>query len=595
MSPLKPVGARQWRRCLAAGLPAFFLAATALTVTASPVSAEGTVLYAYVGGHAVLPASCPQTTTASKQCTLGEALFLAVAGGTVDLATPGSARHYVGNWTVRTSITSSAAPVTIEPAPGVTNPVLDGNHGKATGCATDFCNGPVLTIYSDVHVHLDGLTVQNADNTADNYGGAIQNNGGGTLTVSACTFSGNSARNGGAIDNADNHGSGMLNVSGSTFSGNSATGDKKGTGDGGAIDNADNGGHGTISLSASRFSGNSATGTVSGTGDGGAIDNADNGATGTISVSASRFSGNSATGAKRDTGGGGAIDNGDNSGTGTLSASASTFSANRANYGGAIANGTGSGTVSASTFSGNLAGYGGAIASGDSGIGALSVSGSTFSENSASSNGGAIDNGDGNSFRGTVGVSFRGDLSVSASTFSSNSATGTNRAPGVIVLAHTGDGGAIDNGDNAGTGTLTVTASTFSANLAEKHGGTVANFLTVWASADIFSGSCSESAGGIWNDAGYNVGSDATCLSAGTGDVSHGADRLGPLARNGGPTETMSPLGTNPAVGAVPYNTVAVLNGRPLTLCPATDQRGARTAAGQRCNAGAVQSRAAAK
>ena len=74
--------------------------------------------------------------------------------------------------------------MTIKPASGVTNPVLDGNHGKATGCQTKVCNGPVLTIGSKVHVDIYGLTIQDGDNTLDGYGGTIQNDAGGTLSVS---------------------------------------------------------------------------------------------------------------------------------------------------------------------------------------------------------------------------------------------------------------------------------------------------------------------------------------------------------------------------------------------------------------------------
>ena len=397
--------AKASKRGVATGLPALFLAGTALgfagtavslTVAASPAFAAGTALYAYAGGRAVLPSNCPITATASKECTLGEALSLAVAGDTVALATPGRVAHYVGNWTVRTPFTSSSKPLTIEAAPGVTNPTLDGNRGKLAGCGTVVCHGPVLTILSGLHVRTDRLTFQNADNTVTNFGGAIENEGGGTLTVLASAFSGNTAANGGAIDNGDNHGAGTLIVTGSTFSGNSAIGAKTGTGNGGAIDNGDNSGSGTLS------------------------------------VSGSTFSGNSATGSQRGTGGGGAIDNGDDHGAGMLSVSGSTFLGNKANYGGAIANATVSASVSGSTFSGNSAGYGGAIADGVSGIAALSVSGSTFTQNSASANGGAIDNGD--------GISFRGALTVTVSTFSGNSATGSGRAVGVIALAHRGDG-----------------------------------------------------------------------------------------------------------------------------------------------------------
>jgi hypothetical protein len=515
-------GARAPRRGAAASFLVLFFVGSALSlVGASSASAAGVrTLYAYGGGGATSPTSCPKTTRASEKCTLAEALALSVAGSTVALATPGSKGHYIGNWTVSTRAFSPSAPVTLEPAPGVADPTLDGNQGKATNCQTKTCDGPVLTLASGVHMDLNGVTLQGADNTGR--GGAIDNGGGGTLSVSACRFSDNRAVDGGAIDNGD-RGGGVLTVSASTFSGNTATGD------GGAIDNGDRGG-GVLTVSASTFSGNTAGR------DGGAIANADRGSGG-LTVSASKFSGNKATD-------GGAVDNGD-SGSGGLTVSASTFSANTAaSDGGAIDNGDrGSGTLSVliSTFSRNTASDGGAINNaGNQGKGSLSVSASTFSGNRASHDGGAIDNGDNGS----------GSLSLWASTLSGN------------VANH--DGGAIDNGDNGGTSVTSV-------------------------AADIFNGSCDRPAG-TWNDGGHNVGSNQTCLNAGTGDVGQGAAQLGPLADNGGPTKTIMALQGNPAVGVIPYETTTLLNGSTVKLCPTTDQRGVHSAAGRPCNAGATQS-----
>jgi hypothetical protein len=561
-----------------AGRAGVFLTCIALgLVTVDPAaSATGASFYAYANGRAAMPSNCPETGVASKQCTLAEALSLVPAGGTVALATPGSAAHYVGNWAVSTPRTSSSSPVTIEAAPGVTDPVLDGNHGSAKGCRTTTCDGPILAVRSDVHVRIDGLTLQNADNTTSDYGGAIVNDGGGVVSVSSSTFSSNVANDGGAIDNGDDHGSGTLALSGSTFSGNSARASKSGLGDGGAIDNGDHGGMGNLTVSSSAFSGNKASGSNSGPGDGGVIDNGDHGATGALTLSGSSFSGNSATG------GGGAIDNGDNGGTSTLGVSASTFSGDTADYGGAIGDGNVSGSVFGSTFSENVAGYGGGIDNGDYGLAVLKVSGSTFSQNRAAGNGGAVDNGD--------GLDLRGTLTVLASTFWGNSANGNNGAPAVKRVVHNGDGGAIDNGDNEGTGTLIVSGSTFSGNTAKTEGGAINNLLTVWATANIFDGSCHESVGGLWNDEGYNVATNSTCLSGGTGDVSHGAGKLAPLARNGGPTESMLPLPGNPALHLIPVDTTEMLSGHALTLCPTTDQRGTASGTGRHCNAGAVQS-----
>ena len=273
------------------------------------------------------------------------------------------------------------------------------------------------------------------------------------------------------------------------------------------------------------------------------------------------------------TGFGGAIANTDG---GNLTVSGSTFLGNMAANGGAIANGddAGIGTlmVSTSTFSGNTATDGGAIDNGnDGGDGTLTVSNSTFSANDASGDGGALDNGD----QFSIGV-----LSVAGSTFSGNTAT---------------DGGAIDNGDNGASGIFNLSASTFSDDNATDGGaidnGDNSGSGILAAAASIFSDGCDQ-AGGVWEDEGYNVGRDGTCLAGGTSDIDNGSSLtgvLGPLSDNGGPTATILPLAGNPAIGVVPNPTSVTLNGTPTALCPTSDERAVASVANAPCNAGAVQ------
>jgi hypothetical protein len=501
---------------------------------------------------------------------------LATPGDTVYLATPGATPYY-GNWTLDTSGTSASQPVTIEPAPGVASPVLDGNNGingSSAGCQTSVCDNEVLNIESGVYADLQGITFEGANstflggaiynagtltvsgstfsaNTATTVGGAISNAPAGTLTVSTSTFSGNTAADiaGGAIWNT-----GTLTVSASTFSGNTAgNGD---SGDGGAIFNG-----GTLTVSASTFSGNTAS-------QGAAIWSG-----GTLTVSTSTFSSNTA--GNPEAGDGGAISNG-----GILSVSASTFVLNWATQGGAIFNG-GTLTVSASTFGGNVSNQGAGIDNN----GTLAVSASYFEANNGGL-GGAIDNNatltvSASTFAGNYGgeggaIFNSGDASVSASTFQVN-------------VSNTG--GAIWN-----SGDLSVSASTFSGNTASYDAGAIYGFqnpegtATTWVAADIFDGPCDNVA--TWDDEGYNVGSDGSCLAGAPGDVDYNGSLtgvLGPLAANGGPTETMLPLADNPALGLLPNSTTVTLNGNGVTLCPTTDQRGVASVPGQPCNAGAVQ------
>jgi hypothetical protein len=306
-----------------------FLTLSGLSLVASPLAqAAGADFYAFATGQAVSATNCPDDTSSLvDECSLGSALNLAAAGDTVYLATPGSganAADYIGNWTVTTPGTSGTQPLTIEPAPGIANPILSGNGGSSTGCTTSSCDGPVVAISGDTYVDITGVTIKDGDDTATGFGGAISNADGGNLTLSGSTFLGNMARNGGAIANGDEAGIGTLTVSTSTFSGNSAT-------NGGAIDNGDNGGFGTLTVSNSIFSANQASG------DGGAVDNGDQFSIGVLSVAGSTFSGNTATD-------GGAIDNGDNDASGIFSVSASTFSGDNATDGGAIDNGDNGGS-----------------------------------------------------------------------------------------------------------------------------------------------------------------------------------------------------------------------------------------------------------
>jgi hypothetical protein len=233
--------------------------------------------------------------------------------------------------------------------------------------------------------------------------------------------------------------------------------------------------------------------------------------------------------------------------------------------GGAIENGSGGTlTVAHSTFSTNGACLGGAIANGYDGSGTATVTGSTFLDNSAICQGGAIANANHGS----------GRLSVTDSTFSANSAP---------------DGGAIENGDG-GTGTATITGSTFSGNSASDDGTVIDNGdaggkgSTVVVGADVIAGFCNQLSG-TWTDRGDNVAFSDSCFKGGQGDVADTkvGSALGPLADNGGSTETMILLPGNPASGLMANPTSS-------GLCPvAADQTGRPSPPGAPCNAGALQ------
>jgi hypothetical protein len=91
-------------------------------------------------------------------------------------------------------------------------------------------------------------------------------------------------------------------------------------------------------------------------------------------------------------------------------------------------------------------------------------------------------------------------------------------------------------------------------------GGTVAVTATIVAESSS-GGNCS---GGITDD-GYNIDDDTTCdlASPSISDSPTLDAKLGALANNGGPTETIALLSGSPALKKVPQ-----------ADCPATDQRG---------------------
>ncbi|MGC2503405.1 MAG: Ig-like domain repeat protein [Silvibacterium sp.] len=202
--------------------------------------------------------------------------------------------------------------------PGISGQVNIIGLGASSLTVSGGAKYTVFTVNSGAQVYLSGLTIANGNGT--NGGGILNDTG--TLTVSSCTFSGNSALNG---DGGGIYNSGTLTVSDSTISANSASG-----GDGGGIYSS-----GTFTLSNSTFSGNSAT-------DGGGIFSL-----ATLTASDSTFSANAAT-----VNGGGIF-----SDNGPLVVSDSTFSGNTAagNFGGGVYNQAGTANSSYNVFWKNLA------------------------------------------------------------------------------------------------------------------------------------------------------------------------------------------------------------------------------------------------
>jgi hypothetical protein len=89
---------------------------------------------------------------------------------------------------------------------------------------------------------------------------------------------------------------------------------------------------------------------------------------------------------------------------------------------------------------------------------------------------------------------------------------------------------------------------------------------------------------------GYNVVGDSSCSFGGTGDLQETGAALGPLADNGGATQSHLPGAGSPVLNHVPPGACTDLDGAPLAL----DQRGSPRPVGSQCDAGSVEADVAA-
>jgi hypothetical protein len=178
-----------------------------------------------------------------------------------------------------------------------------------------------------------------------------------------------------------------------------------------------------------------------------------------------------------------------------------------------------------------------------------------------------------------------GEIFNIGATMTVNSSTVTDNRAGES------NGGGIRNGTG---GTMTVNSSTVSDNDAVLGGGIDATG-PVTLGATIVAGNAASSTGadclvapGSVTSEGYNLTDDATCDVTQSTDTVDTDPDLGPLADNGGPTETQLPPASSPAVGVIPPDTT--LGG--VHVCPRTDQRGVASAAGADCAIGSVEANA---
>ncbi len=232
--------------------------------------------------------------------------------------------------------------------------------------------------------------------------------------------------------------------------------------------------------------------------------------------------------------------------SGTVILTNVTLSGNTASTGAGIYNDA-TATLTNVTLDGNIAGGSGGGIYNYSGA-TTTLTNVTLSGNSASGGGGILNN---------------GTLRLTNVTLSGNSAS---------------NGGGIYNYDFGSAATLINV--TLSANSATTLGGGIYNNFGTTALTNTIvansstGGNCSPALGGS-----HNLSTDNTCNFGGFGmGLDNAPVMLGPLANNGGTTQTHALLPGSPAI-----------NFGTNTGCPSTDQRGAHRPIGTTCDVGAYE------
>jgi CSLREA domain-containing protein len=534
----------------------------ALLLSAAPAQAE-----IFVTTHDDVVAS-------DGLCSLREAVAAATDCGTGTIHLPGGAPYPL---TVELVMPGGGPPVRIEAGGAVLR--VQGTHRA-------------IVVGTNRTVYLTGLTIRGGTATGPTFaGGGIVNLG--NLTLDRVVVTGNTGAaapkgtDGGATGGAGSpggDGGGIYNVTGATLTLQSSTVSGNRAGAGGA------GGVGDPSGPAHPSGGNGGAGGRGGSG--GGIFN-----TGTLTVTDSTIAGNAAGAGGAGAAGGSGEAAGGHGGSGGFGGDGGD--------GGGIG-GVGTVTIVRSTIAGNRAGRGGDGASaGDGGGGGTVNKDGGAGGNGGSGGDGGLGGGISSTFAATTltNATIAGNHAGAGGNAGTGGSSGAPTLPGgaVGLAGHGGEGGDGGSGGGLRVGTApTVTASmthatiagnaigAFGAGAAGGSGdpgpsgvvngdpgsaGVAAALLvegaTVSARNSVFRANACR---GDIDDLGGNVG------TPGTDCVGMMADpRLGPLASNGGPTQTIALLPGSPAIDLIATN------------CATTDQRSVRRPVGGRCDAGAFE------
>jgi hypothetical protein len=180
------------------------------------------------------------------------------------------------------------------------------------------------------------------------------------------------------------------------------------------------------------------------------------------------------------------------------------------------------------------------------------------------------------------GVRTRAAVTIVNSTFDNNLASAVVNENGLAI------GAALA----AAEAPVSVVNSTLADNTLRTGGTNSASFgASIWAAEKVTventilapgetstGANCYNAAAGSIVSAGGNIDSGQSCGFAQPGDRSNTDPKLGPLAANGGPVETMALLAGSPAI-----------DGGTASGCPATDARGVLRPDGAGCDVGAFE------
>jgi CSLREA domain-containing protein len=472
------------------------------------------------------------STCTAADCTLREAIVHSNAGDVVSIPA-GTYTLSLGELTVSHNLTINGA--------GASSVKIDGANASR-----------VLEVALGDSLTLSGVTIQHGKppNVNPIRGGGIRVLGNLTLRNSTLTL--NQSMDGGALATDDNAASATLDHVNVINNGTAGIG-----GAGGIEQNL-----GSLTITSSLLSNNHSS-------YGGAGSLSSPNAGDRTVITDTTVSGNSVSDSTfRAEGGGFTVD-----GSGTVTITRTKFTGNTAQAAGALyAAGIPKMTVTDSTLSGNHAvavsgnsnsenGSGGAFI--EDGAGKFHFVRTTISGNTADQHGGGI-----------FSIGGSPDFTVSNSTIANNKAGGGGGGVRYDSVAHVSFSNTTIAGNSGATGgQVGLCDAAPTQNPCTPH---------VSFKATIVSGgkpvNCAV-AGGSTSSGGSNIDSGKTCAFSSAGDKSNTNPKLGPLASNGGLTQTEALLTGSPAINAV-------VSGCPP---PTTDQRGVHRPQGSRCDIGSYE------